>query len=136
MPLRLIDPNHTTPIEVSGVTFHVKQLSAIQKSKVAFLLEDKNLVAGDLEAATRIIAASVVDYQPRIMAGETELSATEVMLRMDDPADYWNLLTAMLKISTLSENDRKNSGSSSAGGESSKQAGQDTTITAGAQEDV
>lgn len=125
MPLRLIDPNHTTAIEVSGTTFHVKQLTAIQKSKVAFLMADKSLVSADLEEATRVIAAAIVSYDPPIDG----LAPVDVMLRMDDPTDYWNLLGAMLKMSTLSEEDRKNSGSSSAGGESSKQAGQDTTTT-------
>lgn len=132
MPLRLIDPNHTSPIEVSGTTFHVKQLTAIQKSKVAFLMADKSLVAADLEEATRVIAPAIVSYDPPIDG----LSPLEVMLRMDDPADYWNLLGAMLKMSTLSEDDRKNFGSSSAGGESSKQAGQDMITTAEGPEDV
>lgn len=130
MPLRLFDPNLTHKIDVAGTVFHVKQLSGAELGIVQVLLSREVLTAEAVTKAEEIVASKIVSIEG------VDGPYTDIVSKFADPVDFWMLMGQLKKLSTLSEVDRKNSGSSSAGVESSKQAGQITTTTAEGQENA
>ncbi len=124
MPIRLIDPNATRPIEISGTVFHVRALSAIERSRVGFALDAEGLQKSDIEQLAKVVGGAISKID-----GIEDLPPSEVILRLEDPNDFWKLIIEIMGISKLSEGEAKNSGSSSDG--STSPTGEPVTTVVG-----
>jgi len=106
MPIRLLDPDETKIIEVSGTKFHIRPLTIAKQQKVA-AATGADLLDTDIDRIIPPLSYGIVKIE-----GFEDHSVIEVLINLASIADFWRIYTEILKISTLSDDETKNSESS------------------------
>lgn len=114
MPIRLIDPNHTKVVNISGTKFHIRSLTAAQQMKMGLLWRSESApeFTDKMIANYNQIAECIAPAIAKIEGHENQ-SALTVLLNMADVSDFMALFSAVMEYSTLKESESKNSRSSS-----------------------
>ena len=102
MPIRLIDENATTPVDIEGTIFHVKHLPWSGRQKFAKEMQDL-VVADGLPCLVELLTGYVVKIE-----GFEDMPVKDVLDRSDG---VFNPIIACI-LNPLSESESKNSVSS------------------------
>lgn len=111
--LRLIDPKAEREIPLSGSVVSIRQLTLVEKQRLGWIIdkyrEGDNLSLGKIpyEELIPLIGPAIVKLDGN------EVSGTELLFSFESAADLYRLAAQIMNFSSLSEDERKNSGSSS-----------------------
>lgn len=108
MPIRVIDPNATKEIIVSGSKVIVKILNVAQKHKMALLINpDDGMFNVPIEEFTDNLAEYVVSIEG------CEGKMSELLLNIESVKDFFTIVNFVVNESSLNEEEEKNLHSSS-----------------------
>lgn len=128
MPLRLIDPNHTKTVDLSGTKIHIRSMTNAEKMKLGLLWRSDKIPPTGVKDVDRSVLAQecteklVANYKevaeaiaPAIVKieGFESQSVLDVLLNMAEISDFMELMNAIMEFSTLSDDESKNLRSSS-----------------------
>jgi hypothetical protein len=126
MPLRLVDPEHTKVIDVSGTKIHIRSLTAAEFMKLSLLWKPERTsneqvgvqfaekLSANYEDVAQILAKAIVKIE-----GFEDRPALSILMNLADVEDFMRILNAVMEFSTLSEDEGKNFDSSSVGSSAS-----------------